>query len=87
MKLVSGTPAGILRYVAADACLLEIGRKAVEDLLVELRDDRVAQLRNNGLVIKEADGKSSDTIRLGPEDALRTGLLAIAAALEKGIET
>jgi hypothetical protein len=75
--------AGYLRDVANDRELLEIGRRAIEDLLVELRDDRIAMLRNNGLVIKEKDGRPSDTIRLGPEDALRIGLKAIADKLEE----
>jgi len=56
---------------------LEIGRRAVEDELVELRDARIGQLRNNGLVVKERDGSPSDIIRLGPEDALRIGLRAM----------
>jgi hypothetical protein len=63
--------------------LLEIGRKAIEDVLVDLRDSRIAVLRNNGLVIKERDGKESDIIRMGPEHALRIGLKAIAQHLEK----
>jgi len=61
--------------------LLEVGRKAIEDLLVDLRDSQIAMLRNNGLVIKERDGKNSDVIRMGPEDALRVGLKAIAEHL------
>jgi hypothetical protein len=73
--------------IADDEDLLEVGRKAVEDELVEWRDSgrsaprRRAQIRNNGLVIKEWDGSDSHIIRLGPEDALRIGLKAIAEAL------
>jgi len=63
--------------------LLEIGRKAIEDVLVDLRDSRIVVLRNNGLVIKERDGKESDIIRMGPEHALRIGLKAIAKHLDK----
>lgn len=69
-----------LRRVANDPQLLwDVGRLAVEDALVELRDMRVSVLgRNNGAVIKERDGSNSDVIRLGAEDVLRIGLLAIA---------
>jgi len=46
-----------LDAVANDANLLEIGRKAVEDALIEWRDDRLSMpTRGNGLVICEKDG-------------------------------
>lgn len=68
-----------LHQIAEDDSLLEIGRKAVEDTLVDFRDNRLSQFtRNNGCVIREKDGASSDVIRLGPEDVLRIGLKAIA---------
>lgn len=74
----------VLTRIAADADLLEIGRKAIEDSLVEMRDARISEMgRGNGLVIREADGKASEIIRFGPETALRIGLTAIAAHLEK----
>lgn len=58
----------------------EVGRKAVEDVLVEWRDNRLSVLgRNNGLVIRESDGSDSSIIRMSIEDALRIGLTAIAA--------
>ena len=58
--------------------LQEIARLAVEDTLVELRDDRISMLfRNNGLTIKEYDGSPSNIIRLGFEQALVIGLKAI----------
>ncbi len=57
--------------------LLEVGRKAIEDALVEWRDSRLAEIRNNGLVIKEKDGKDSSIIRFGPEAALRIGIEAM----------
>lgn len=57
---------------------LEIGRKAVEDALLELRDARISMIgRGNGLVICEANGGGSAVIRLGTEDALRIALKAI----------
>lgn len=61
--------------------LLEVGRKAIEDALISFRDSRISVFRNNGLVIREKDGKNSHVIRLGPEDALRIGLRAIEAHL------
>jgi hypothetical protein len=62
--------------------LLEVARKAVEDVLIELRDARISLLfRGNGLVIREADGGESYVIRLGTEDAMRIGLEAIAKHL------
>ncbi len=70
-----------LNEIAEDRDLLEIGRKAVEDVLVDWRDSRISMFaRGNGLVIREKDGKGSSTIRMGPEDAIRIGLKAIAKA-------
>lgn len=60
---------------------LEIGRKAIEDYLVVLRDDRISMPnRGNGLVIRERDGRVSHIIRMGPENALTIGLNAMLAA-------
>lgn len=71
-----------LSEIADDEALLEIGRKAVEDALIEFRDSRMGEFcRGNGLVIRERDGKPSTIIRFGPETALRIGLKAIAAHL------
>jgi len=61
--------------------LLEVGRKAVEDVLVDFRDSRICfPFRGNGLVIREKDGKDSSMIRLGTEDALRIGIKAMIQA-------
>ena len=58
---------------------VEAARKAIEGVLVELRDARVSLVgRGNGLCIRERDGTPSDVIRLGAEDAMRIGLKAIA---------
>ena len=68
-----------LREIAGSEKLLEVARKKIEDVLIEWRDNRLSQFdRGNGLVIREADGKDSSVIRLGPEDAVRIGLLVIA---------
>lgn len=57
---------------------LEVGRKAVEDALIDLRDRRISQpFRGNGLVVREADGKASTLIRMGLEEALPIALEAI----------
>lgn len=72
-----------LAEIADDDALLEIGRRAIEDALIEMRDSRMSTPgRNNGLVCKEKDGSDSHTIRFGPEVALRIGLGAIAKSLE-----
>ncbi len=84
----SDTPAKVgsselLAAVAEDEALLEIGRKAVEDALIDWRDTRCSEVgRGNGLVIREKDGAASDVIRFGPETGLRIGLRAIAAHLK-----
>lgn len=60
---------------------LEVGRKAIEDALVEWRDERLSELnRANGCVIRERDGTPSNVIRFGPETALRIGYKAMLAA-------
>lgn len=56
----------------------EIARKAVEDVLIEFRDNRLSlPLRRNGLVVAEKDGTPSSVIRLGMEEALRIAIKAI----------
>jgi hypothetical protein len=73
-----------LRQIAKDTELLEVARQAIEDTLIEWRDERLSSpFRNNGLVVKERDGKPSHIIRIGPEEAVSIGLKAIAAHLEK----
>lgn len=72
-----------LRELAENDLLMEVGRRAVEDQLVRLRDDRISILRNNGMVIKERDSTPSNVIRLGTEMAVQTALKAIADFVEK----
>ena len=72
-----------LPQIAARSDLLEIGRRAIEDQLIEWRDMRLSQpLRANGLVVSEKDGTPSDVIRFGPEHALKIGIKAISEHLE-----
>lgn len=67
-----------------DADMLEIGRRAIEDELIDWRDSRLSTpLRGNGLVVRERDGTPSNTIRFGPEHALRIGIQAIAEAMHE----
>ena len=64
--------------------LLEIGRKAIEDVLVDFRDNRISEpFRGNGLVIREKNSELSYVIRFGPETALSIGLKAIKEYLKK----
>jgi hypothetical protein len=65
--------------LADDTKMIEVGRKAIEDTLIEWRDSRLSELsRGNGLVVREADGTPSEVIRFGPETALRIALRAMA---------
>lgn len=75
-----------LREIAEDRELLwRVGRRAVEDTLVELRDSGISLLgRRNGVVIYSKEGEPSNIIRLGTNDALHIALNAIADHLEKG---
>jgi hypothetical protein len=67
--------------------LSEIGRLAIEDMLVELRDCNMSVLRhgggNNGLVIRGKDGSSSSIIRMSPDLAVRIAINAILEHLER----
>lgn len=63
--------------------LLEVGRKAVEDQLIEFRDARMFVIRRNGLVIAERDGTRSDIIRFGTEVAVEIALKAMFEQLTK----
>lgn len=70
--------------IADNGALLEVGRKAIEDVLVSWRDGRLSEFnRGNGLVIRERDGRDSNIIRFGPEMALRIGIKAIAEELKE----
>ena len=71
-----------LREAAADPALLEIGRKRIEDELIEWRDARLStMMRGNGFVVCESDGKPSSIVRFGPEVGLRIGMQAMAEHL------
>jgi hypothetical protein len=66
---------------------LTVAHQAVEDALVEFRDERISVLnRANGFVIRERDGTPSDIMRLGTRDGLRIGVRAYLEALEAASE-
>jgi hypothetical protein len=73
-----------VRKIADNNELLEIGRKAIEDLLVEFRDSRMSMMCGNGFVIREKDGRESSVIRLRTDMGLQVALKAIAEHLQKG---
>lgn len=75
-----------LKEIAENPVLLEVARKAIEDALLDFRDDRIFTLRNNGLVIKESNGEESSVIRFGSEVAMAIGLKAIAKFIEENNE-
>lgn len=63
--------------------LMEVGRLAVEDMLVELRDSRLSCNRNNGFCIREYDGSPSSVVRLPTESGIRIAIKAIIKKLEE----
>jgi len=74
----------VLRDLAKNPKLMEVGRKAIEDVLAEWRDMRTSEFtRGNGLVIREKDGSESSIIRMGSEVAVSIALKAIADHIEK----
>jgi hypothetical protein len=56
-----------LESIASDEKLMQIARKAIEDELVEWRDECRFMMRNNGFAIRNRDGSSSTIIRFGSE--------------------
>ena len=69
------------RRIADSADLLEVARRTVEDVLVDLRDGGLFVLRSNGFAIRGRDGSEPVGIRLGPEQGIRIALVAIAEHL------
>ena len=64
--------------VVNDAELIEVARKAIENVLVEWRDMRLSTIEaGNGLCIRERDGKPSSQIRITTAEAFAIGLKAI----------
>lgn len=64
-----------------DQDALTAAHKAVEDVLVGLRDHGVSTLEvANGVVIRGRNGEASSAIRLGTREALEIGIRAYLAA-------
>lgn len=73
---------GARQAITLDERALAIARRSVEDILVEFRDRRSSTTSGNGLVIREADGTPSSTVRLSTRDALQIGITAYLAVVE-----
>jgi len=87
LRMAMRRQAVALREVAANDNLLEVGRQAIQEALIEFRESHLSMPRGNGLGIKEKDGKDPYVlIRMGPEDGLRIGLTAIAKHLVEASE-
>lgn len=77
------TPEG-LRALAGNALLLFEVHKAVEDVLIEMRDSGMMMGPHaNGLVVRGQDGSSSPVIRIGTRNAAKMVLEKAAEALER----
>jgi hypothetical protein len=75
--------AASVRGLADDPEAMLAAHKAVEDVLIDLRDRRISvPSHGNGLVAREYDGKDSSIIRLGTREGIRIALQAIADHLE-----
>lgn len=81
-------PRELLTAIASDPALIEIGRRAIEDAAVDMRDMRaVVAGVGNGIVVTEEDGTRSSLIRVWTPDAIVIALRAIAAADSTEIAT
>jgi hypothetical protein len=82
-KLKKATKINMLKELAENDKLIEVGRLAIEDELVKWRDDRLSVFCGNGFSIREFDGTPSTIIRFGTEHGLKIALTAIIQHLEK----
>jgi len=70
-----------------DETALTAAHLAVEDALVDFRDNRISVLGPaNGFVIRERDGQESSVMRLGTRDGLRIAITAYLAAIDGDID-
>ena len=77
--LLDAYRAEVLREAAEDLSLLEVARKHIEDLLIELRDSRVSlPFQGNGFSIAERDGTPPGCIRIGTAEGIRMALRRMA---------
>ena len=72
-----------LQKIADDSKLMKAACLAIDVALCECRDRRISRpFRGSGLVVKDANGEDNGVVRMGPAEAMRIGLLAIAKELE-----
>lgn len=70
-----------------DETALTAAHLAIEDALVDFRDNRISVLGPaNGFVIKERNGDPSGVLRIGTRDGLRIAITAYLAALDGEID-
>ena len=75
--------AAALRRLAQDPEALTAAHRALENQLISMRDSRIfLGPHANGLVVKEADGRSSSVIRIGTRAAVEMALKALAEHIE-----
>lgn len=67
--------------LADDEALVEAARKAIEDELIDWRDEGRFMLCGNGFTVREKDGSPSEIIRFRTDLGFRIGLRALTAAL------
>ena len=76
------TTAETIRAIVDDWDLVEVGRKAIEDELIDWRDNRRFMVCGNGFSVCENDGTPSPIIRFRTDIGLKIALRAIAKHLE-----
>lgn len=64
-----------------DRDCIEIGRQAVENAVIELRDCGVSMMCGNGISCREKDGTPSSMIRMRTDNAIMTALKAMLGAI------
>lgn len=72
-----------LRKLADDRLAIQTVHIALEDELIELRDDRISfPFRANGLVVREKDASPSDAIRIPTDEAVKRVIKILADYVE-----
>ena len=64
---------------------LEVARKTVEDVLIEMRDSRMFIIGGNGFVVREKDSSESSIMRLSTAMGLQIGIKAYLEAVESEV--
>lgn len=66
-----------------DEVALEVARKTVEDMLIEMRDSCMFMIGGNGFVVRDKDGSESSIMRLSTAMGLAVGIKAYLEALAR----